>query len=290
MAKAPPGFTFYPNDFLGGTHHMNAQQVGIYFRLLCHQWANGCIPTTKRRCCSVTGVTMAEWDEAWKVLREKFERIETSRFSDGNLKVFENQETDELPTHVFVNSRMFDDREKAIAAWRKRMEGGKLGGRPKTKTSRLCARKTSTEKGKGIKKGMKEGGVGETEAFEKLWSLYPRREGRIVGKAAAREQFRKIPSEQWPQVLVAVKNYATHCRTAERLPKDPQRFLRDIWTDFAGPPSNGHQAKPTRMDDETRYHLWRAEQVKKARSQGRDEPSEDELREQFNKSLERITP
>ena len=36
-----PAFQFYAADFLVGTSDMTNEEVGIYIRLLCHQWAKG---------------------------------------------------------------------------------------------------------------------------------------------------------------------------------------------------------------------------------------------------------
>jgi uncharacterized protein YdaU (DUF1376 family) len=40
----PPAFQFYPDDFIGGTCDLSAQDVGAYIRLLCYQWSRGSIP------------------------------------------------------------------------------------------------------------------------------------------------------------------------------------------------------------------------------------------------------
>ena len=39
-----PWFSFFPDDFLGGTVDLSPAEVGAYIRLLCHQWARGSIP------------------------------------------------------------------------------------------------------------------------------------------------------------------------------------------------------------------------------------------------------
>ena len=43
MSKAP-AFQFYAADFLVGTSSMTCAEVGIYIRLLCHQWDRGGLP------------------------------------------------------------------------------------------------------------------------------------------------------------------------------------------------------------------------------------------------------
>ena len=39
-----PAFQFYPDDFLSGTITMTDAEVGLYIRLLCHQWNSGGLP------------------------------------------------------------------------------------------------------------------------------------------------------------------------------------------------------------------------------------------------------
>ncbi|TXT35298.1 MAG: hypothetical protein FD138_1415 [Planctomycetota bacterium] len=46
MSKAP-AFQFYAADFLVGTAAMTNEEVGIYIRLLCHQWDRGLVPKDK---------------------------------------------------------------------------------------------------------------------------------------------------------------------------------------------------------------------------------------------------
>jgi len=52
MAK-PPAFQFYAGDFLFGTARMSNEHVGIYIRLLCHQWDGG--PMTLEEARSIVG-------------------------------------------------------------------------------------------------------------------------------------------------------------------------------------------------------------------------------------------
>jgi len=37
----PPAFQFYADNFLEGTGDMTPEEVGVYIRLLCHQWSKG---------------------------------------------------------------------------------------------------------------------------------------------------------------------------------------------------------------------------------------------------------
>ena len=44
MKPKAPAFQFYPDDFIGGTCDLSAEEVGTYIRLLCYQWSRESIP------------------------------------------------------------------------------------------------------------------------------------------------------------------------------------------------------------------------------------------------------
>lgn len=71
MAKAP-AFQFYAADFLTDTADWSNIEVGIYMRLLCHQWINGSIPKAQDRACRVAHNDPIEFGIAWKVVGAKF--------------------------------------------------------------------------------------------------------------------------------------------------------------------------------------------------------------------------
>lgn len=48
-----PVCPWYIDDFAGGTAHYSVNQIGAYYLLLVHQWANGFIPTDLTRCQAI---------------------------------------------------------------------------------------------------------------------------------------------------------------------------------------------------------------------------------------------
>lgn len=54
--RKAPAFQFYADDFLAGTSDMNAEEVGSYIRLLCHQWTKGGIPNDEDRAGRMAGL------------------------------------------------------------------------------------------------------------------------------------------------------------------------------------------------------------------------------------------
>jgi uncharacterized protein YdaU (DUF1376 family) len=92
--KKPPSFDFFPDDFLGGTYHLEAESVGIYVRLLCYQWSNGSIPEDENQLARIAGVDALALRRHMPALMQKFDRTES-----GGL----------------VNERLEDERQKKIA-------------------------------------------------------------------------------------------------------------------------------------------------------------------------------
>jgi uncharacterized protein YdaU (DUF1376 family) len=68
---------FFVDDFIGGTMHMGADEVGAYILLLLHQWNNGIIEDDQQ---AIERVARCEYGKLSRVLR-KFERT-----IDGHLQ------------------------------------------------------------------------------------------------------------------------------------------------------------------------------------------------------------
>ena len=129
MAKAPPQFNFYYNDWLGGVAPLTPHQEQCYLRLLIQQWQDGYIPLTKAGRMAVCNITDGGlWDSLWSALRAKFEP-------------FDLDDT----TVAFRNARMHDDREHAINCWEQRRKASSKGVKARRKkmlTNRSTVRST----------------------------------------------------------------------------------------------------------------------------------------------------
>ena len=69
-------------------------------------------------------------------------------------------------------------------------------------------------------------------AFNRFWEVYPKRDGKKLGKAAALKTFIKEPKKHWPAIMIGVTNY----RASGQLPKDSFRWLRDrCWEEWQTP-------------------------------------------------------
>jgi uncharacterized protein YdaU (DUF1376 family) len=99
-----PWFPFYAGDFISSTAHYSPDKIGVYVRLLAHQWLVGMLPLhDKRELCRVAGVFPDELGAYLEMISEKF--------PDG------------------LNPRL--EKEKELRETRR--QNGKQGGRPKAK-------------------------------------------------------------------------------------------------------------------------------------------------------------
>lgn len=66
---------------------------------------------------------------------------------------------------------------------------------------------------------------------------FPKRRGRIVGRAKAAQRWERLTPAERAAAVAAAGHYAAYCAAADRLPKDPGPWLRArLWEDFADPP------------------------------------------------------
>lgn len=61
-----PAFQFYAENFLGGTADMTAEEVGMYIRLLCHQWHRGGLPDNDKKLLQMSGGRKRQLQEVKK--------------------------------------------------------------------------------------------------------------------------------------------------------------------------------------------------------------------------------
>lgn len=107
-----PAFQFFPKEFLSSSKvcRMANAEVGIYVKLLCHEWMDGSLPTDHRQLARMVGVPFRQFSRTWEgPLSECF--VERN----GRL----------------VNPRLERARKEQIEYRRRQAEHGKKGGRPK---------------------------------------------------------------------------------------------------------------------------------------------------------------
>ncbi len=109
-----PWFKFYPKDFMGdkNVQRMSPLEVGVYIKLLCHQWEAGSVPVCRETAGRIAGCTTEEIEEVWPKIADLFERIPN---------------TDEMR-----NPRLHKEREKAIERRERAKKAGKASGRSRS--------------------------------------------------------------------------------------------------------------------------------------------------------------
>ena len=108
MSKNPPAFQLYASDFLVDTQSWTATEVGIYARLLFHQWVNGSIPDNIQRLTRIGGTDVRTMQKCWlHTLGGKFQKC-----GNGNL----------------INGRLEQTRKDQEEYRKKLIESGRLGG------------------------------------------------------------------------------------------------------------------------------------------------------------------
>lgn len=178
MAKAPPSFDFFPNDFLGGTMHLTTEEIGAYLLMMMYQWANGHIPNDELLIRRIIRVHETKYETIWFRLKEKFELVFTPESGPDDRPVLQNR-------------RLAIERERRISIWNAHKSAGKLGGRPKKEQSSdisqekpngfdlVSKNKTKskpngkTEDGRRKSSGL-EGGVGETKGSNEFQPPTPK--------------------------------------------------------------------------------------------------------------------
>lgn len=123
-----PAFQFYVQDFMVGTLHFSAEEVGAYIRLLCHQWDVGYIEENEKKLKKITGISAKKCE---KILK-KF-----SKGEDGFLK----------------NLRLEAERTKQLELRKRRSEAGRRGNDVKYNQSQsdpIATAKQAEKSRKGI--------------------------------------------------------------------------------------------------------------------------------------------
>jgi len=79
----PPAFQLYASDFLAATSEMTAEEVGVYFRLLLHQWIKGGIPDDDNRLMAMAGQCQAS---SLAYAKTKFGKCEDGALRQGRME------------------------------------------------------------------------------------------------------------------------------------------------------------------------------------------------------------
>ncbi len=131
---------------------------------------------------------------------------------------------------------------KIVELRKKRQEAGSKGG-SKTQANAKANGQAKCEN-ENENKDEKEN-INNKEAFEKFWNLYPKRNGKKVGKKETYNKFKKLKQEDVKLLMIATKNYSQSKAAKENYAKDPVRFLKnDWWKDWLTPEEKQNKKLP----------------------------------------------
>ena len=101
----------------------------------------------------------------------------------------------------------------------------------------------------------------DDEDFRTFWEIYPKRDGKRLGKANTARQFSRLTQQARADILVAAKHYRDACAGGLTKAKDPERFVRDdVWGDWMEPatpdPERSSNGKRPADDKPAPYSDW----------------------------------
>ena len=215
----PPAFQLYANDWISSLtiSSMTPAQEGAYIRLLCYQWADkDCsLPSDDTTLRKLSRLDEQEWNE----MRTFVERL----FAP----VHENGER-------LANARMRKYRENMNARKYRCAEAGRKSGESRrlrneqalNGRSSYVERNTNTSSSSSSSSSIsnKKEEDPYSDEFKAFWKMYPKRNGRKVGKHETWMLFKKVLVSDHESLMHAAKNY----QSAEFV-RDPVRFLKNDW-------------------------------------------------------------
>lgn len=236
MAKSPPAFQFYANDFMDATSSWEANAVGLYVRCLCKQWTHGSIPSDLKVLARMIHCDRSELESCWPVLGPKF-----IVQPDGTLK----------------NSKLEGVRERQELVSMARSRAGKAGAIAKANAT---ANASTKEKQRKVKEKEKENTEVEVKGiapeielvyptFEQWWELYD----KSRDLQACKVKWSALSQAIREKIMIHTAAYVK-AQPDKLYRKDPIRYLtKQAWNDeIVAPKADSATAKmkATIMDRE----------------------------------------
>jgi uncharacterized protein YdaU (DUF1376 family) len=202
----PPAFQLYPKDFISdiNVQAMTDEQVGKYFKLLCHCWIEDGI--------EIGSPLVEGWFNQHPSIAKCFYE------KDGRYR----------------NKRLDEERQKQIN-WRNK---SRTGGLHSVENKRLLKGgstvvKPSPKGGDALQSSSSVSSKKEYGHFESFWSKYPRKIGKADAVKALAVVLKSSPIEE---VLSAVDGYVkdiSRLNTEPQYIKHPATFLKsERWRDY----------------------------------------------------------
>jgi uncharacterized protein YdaU (DUF1376 family) len=131
-----PAFQLYAADFYMDTVGWTATEVGVYFRLLMHEWVNGLLPDDIHQLARIAGVDV-------KTMRKFWAHTVGTKFLKKEIPNRENSPADKQVG--WENSRLEATRKYQEERRQKAVESGRYGGLKTQEDRRLTSSDPSSE-------------------------------------------------------------------------------------------------------------------------------------------------
>jgi uncharacterized protein YdaU (DUF1376 family) len=100
---------------------MTLEEVGLYIRLLLHQWITGSVPSDPRRAASLAHIAVETFEKLWPVVGQKFQAGPDGRLRNARLELVREEQ------RQWREKQAASGRKGAAARW---ADHGKPNGKP----------------------------------------------------------------------------------------------------------------------------------------------------------------
>jgi len=215
MSKSP-AFQFYVKDWLASTkvRLMNHAERGAYMDLMCHTW--------NEEDCSLNNddeelAILSGLNEKW--LGRTAEKIKACFILKGSRLVHERLLAEREKQKMFSEKCKKAGMASGKARRDKALELNERSPHVEHKmNSSVCSLQSSSASSSTSTKKNKD----YPPSFEEWWNIYPKRNGKRVGKADTFVKWEKVKESDYEDMMTATHNYAD----SDELPKDPERFFK----------------------------------------------------------------
>lgn len=84
--KLPPYYPMYPTNFDGSTAGWTCEEVGIYVRLLNHEWLNGGLPDDEAQLARICRMSVKKFRGKWENVSTKFTKNGIGKLTNGKME------------------------------------------------------------------------------------------------------------------------------------------------------------------------------------------------------------
>jgi uncharacterized protein YdaU (DUF1376 family) len=256
---AADGMMLWTGDYLADTFHLTLSQHGAYLLILMAMWRNGgYLPLDETRIANLVRLPKNKWRQIAQPVMDLM-TVEGDRFTQkrllSNLKsTLERIEKNRLSGSAGGQAKSLNDKKRALANATISLQ---------QKASVDLATKTQTKNRKNTDFRSVADATRPDPMFEKLWAIYPKREG-INPKKPARAKYLKLVRDgaDPDQIIAGVKHYAEleHKNIGTKFIKTTSAWLNQWSPEDDAPSPIATRAKSTKLmvkvGDNPQWKAW----------------------------------